>query len=75
MSEAESVDGQELQAAEEATASFETEPGRTTPLLLKPPRVSLDAETKTYAELHRPAREFESRAEYLEHELQVSNRW
>lgn len=30
-----------------------------------------DIETKSYQELHRPASEFASRSEYLDHELQI----
>lgn len=36
-----------------------------------------DAEEKTYQELHRPASEFDSRSDYLDHELQIMKprRW
>lgn len=32
-----------------------------------------EVEEKSYQELHRPASEFESRSDYLDHELQIMN--
>ena len=35
------------------------------------PHSDSDIENKSYQELHRPASEFESRSDYLDHELQI----
>ncbi|MCP4322419.1 MAG: DUF3360 family protein, partial [Alteromonadales bacterium] len=39
--------------------------------------MSDDIQTKSYQELHKPASEFESRSDYLDHELQIMQprRW